>query len=141
MEVVVIQQSKNLPSLDPSIAGDSCSLREGSSSTEATSLKDNSSVAMDLLFLPVHMTGATPVETQQTDAVCRVEVVALVLTKNIFGFLTTLSFVDLGENKKNEQQEGMKTYAATAKRTERRMVALIFNTISTLDKNCLCLSP
>ena len=62
MEVVVIQYSKNLPSLEPSIAGDLCSFREGSSSTEATSLKDNSSVAIALLLLPVHITGAAPEE-------------------------------------------------------------------------------
>ena len=72
-------------------------MREGSSSTEATSLKDNSSVAMALLFLPVHATGAASDETKQMEAVCRVEVVALVLTKNIFGCLTTASLVDLEE--------------------------------------------
>ena len=58
MEVVVIQYSKNLPSLDPSIAGDLCSFREGSSSTEASSLKDNWSIAMALFLLPVHAVGA-----------------------------------------------------------------------------------
>ena len=70
-------------------------MREGSSSTEATSLKDNSSVAMALLFLPVHMTGAAADETKQMEAVCRVEVVTLVLTKNTFGSFTTSSAADL----------------------------------------------
>ena len=54
---------------------------------------------MALLFLPVHMTGVLN-ETKQIDAVCKVEVVALVLTKNIFGFLTTRSSEHLGENVK-----------------------------------------
>ena len=54
---------------------------------------------MALLFLPVQATRAEAEETKQTDAVCRVEVVTLVLTKNIFGLLTmALSADDLGEN-------------------------------------------
>ena len=52
---------------------------------------------MALLFLPVHAVGAAADETKQTEAVCRVEVVALVLTKNIFGLLTTASLADLEE--------------------------------------------
>ena len=68
-------------------------MREGSSST---SLKDNSSVAMALLFLPVHAARVAD-ETKQIEAVWRVEVVALVLTKNIFGLLTTASLADLEE--------------------------------------------
>ena len=56
---------------------------------------------MALLFLPVQATRAEADETKQTDAVCRVVVVALVLTKNILGLLTTTSSVDLnGENMK-----------------------------------------
>ena len=69
-------------------------MREGSSSTEATSLKDNSSVAMALLFLPVHAERVAD-ETKQTEAVWRVEVVTLVLTKNTFGSFTTSSAADL----------------------------------------------
>ena len=54
MEVVVVQYSRNLPSLEPPIEGPLC---EGSISTEATSLRDNWSIAMALLFLPVHAVG------------------------------------------------------------------------------------
>ena len=71
-------------------------MREGSSSTEATSLKDNSSVAMALLFFPVHaLRAGVLIETKQIEAVCRVEVVTLVLTKNTFGSFTTSSAADL----------------------------------------------
>ena len=52
---------------------------------------------MALFLLPVHAVGAAADETKQTEAVCRVEVVALVLTKNIFGLLTTASLADLEE--------------------------------------------
>ena len=58
MEVVVIQYSKNLPSLEPSIAGAeaACSLCEGSSSTGAASLRDRlPSMLIALLFLPEHV--------------------------------------------------------------------------------------
>ena len=46
---------------------------------------------MALFLLPVHAVGAAADETKQTEAVCRVEVVTLVLTKNTFGSLTTSS--------------------------------------------------
>ena len=55
------------------------------------------------------------------EAVCRVDVVADVLTKNSFGFLTTLSS-DLMRRKHYifSLRNWMKTYAATAMSTERR---------------------
>ena len=50
---------------------------------------------MALLFLPVQVPNVIE-ETKQTDRVCRVVVVALVLTKNNFGFRATSSSADLG---------------------------------------------
>ena len=67
---------------------------------------------MALLLLPVQVFRAEADETKQTDAVCRVVVVALVLTKNILGLLTTTSSVDLkgGEYEMENRKEGMKLY-------------------------------
>ena len=128
MEVVVIQQSKNLPSLEPSMAGAeaSCSLCEGSSSTEAVSVRDDPpSMLMALLLRPVHADIALE-ETQQMERVCRVVVVALVLTKNSFGFRATSSSADLGmERSKRDILRKIKTYAATANRTSRRLTVFI----------------
>ena len=128
MEVVVIQQSKNLPSLEPSIAGAeaACSLCEGSSSTEAASLRDiPPSMLMALLFLPVHVVIELE-DTQQIERVCRVVVVALVLTKNSFGLRATSSSADLGRTvNKRVLRNKCETYAATAKRTTRRLTVFI----------------
>ena len=128
MEVVVIQQSKNLPSLEPSIAGAeaACSLCEGSSSTEAASLRDiPPSMLMALLFLPVHVVIELE-DTQQIERVCRVVVVALVLTKNSFGLRATSSSADLcGRESKRVLRNQIKTYAATANRTTRRLTVFI----------------
>ena len=52
---------------------------------------------MALLFLPVHAEVGSADVTKQIEAVWRVDVVALVLTKNIFGLLTTASLADLEE--------------------------------------------
>ena len=60
------------------------------------------------------------------ERVCRVEVVALVLTKNSFGFRATSSSADLGmERSKRDVLRKIKTYAATANRTSRRLTAFI----------------
>ena len=79
---------------------------------------------MALLFLPVQVPNVIE-ETKQTDRVCRVVVVALVLTKNNFGFRATSSSADLGIERSKRGLRKIKTYAATANRTTRRLTAFI----------------
>ena len=52
-------------------------------------------------------------------------VVALVLTKNNFGFRATSSSADLGIERSKRGLRKIKTYAATANRTTRRLTAFI----------------
>ena len=59
------------------------------------------------------------------ERVCRVVVVALVLTKNSFGLRSTSSLADLGIERSKRGLRKIKTYAATANRTTRRLTAFI----------------
>ena len=90
MEVVVIQQRRNLPSLPwegcTSAAPLGCLAWEGSREGPSTAWPSNEMV---LLFLPTQDPRAVALEMQQIEPVLRVEVVALVDTQNSLGFLAT----------------------------------------------------
>ena len=100
MEVVVIRWSRNLFSL----SNFSSSLEDWTSSFNRDSLSSDSSAdapskLIALLFLPVQAPANVAVVAKHTDAVFKVDVVELVLTKNSFGCLSTCCLALLQENK------------------------------------------